>query len=729
MTMWNDPFTGVRYQMDESWTRKVRRHLAEMLSKHLQSSGGAKEAADKAASFWKEYYGLIFPLRFGKEQDSAGRIQGRPLFDGSEVTLNVDSGRELRTRFLDEMRLPPLLPSQTKPDELVSDHHLTCAAITNVVLRAQGIDENILHQIRLGVLLHELSDQEPLRRWLSSFPMAHRIALFLSGEGKAPEGVEGDLLKAIHDGEETKTLYEKRIYLVAVSVQRVKQFVFETPGLNEIRGASTLLDDCVEKLKNKIGAKLGPEVVFRASASTLEFLAPSDVNPDGERWTKWLRRSFYKHTGAAFPAAAVQEVSASDLLTRFHDAMRELYRKLEQDRYHASPPMTETLPFELRCYLCRTRPAEGWYTTPDNKRAPACRVCFTKRKVGRLERAGKVKEVLDWLGLDDPKPLGVETKLLKECIAPDLDQLIPQKDVEHKRIAVIYGDGNNFGAIVQKLKSLPLSLQWTHRVEKTTKAAVALALARSTREAAEEQPLKKLPFQILSLGGDDLSLFTWGRIGLRFCEQFLLLTDQEFQRGEGERLNDKPISFSLGALFCDAKAPVRRTVDFAENELLKWAKRASHHQQKGNIAFLLATTAEQIPTDLKTYQTTMFVRHGRLCLTLRPFTAKEMGFLLDKALCLRERHKGVIHRLVEPFIQSVPLVAFLHYIYQKEREKGKGAICLVEERREEWEEIFERFPLPAANLKRRPFGEEDAGDRIMWFSPLWDLLEMMKILE
>jgi hypothetical protein len=255
------------------------------------------------------------------------------------------------------------------------------------------------------------------------------------------------------------------------------------------------------------------------------------------------------------------------------------------DRYSTELPLVESLPFELRCALCRKRAAEGWYDTVEGGSTPACRVCFTKRHMGREERSAKVKDVLDWLRLE-PRALGVQGRNPKAYTAHDLEQLIPA-NVAYKRLGVIYGDGNNFGAIVEKLSSLGLSLQWTHRVEKATRAAAALALVRSTQEAAEAHELAKLPFQVLALGGDDLSLITWGSIALRFCEQFLILTDLEFQSGNGTRLGNKQLSFSLGALLCGETAPVRHTVDFAENELLKWAKRVVRQQNQGNIAFLL----------------------------------------------------------------------------------------------------------------------------------------------
>jgi hypothetical protein len=397
------------------------------------------------------------------------------------------------------------------------------------------------------------------------------------------------------------------------------------------------------------------------------------------------------------------------------------------------------LPFEERCFLCKSRPAEEWFPHPEGRPEPACRICLVKREKGIKERKYKVEDVINDVGIT-AKQVGVKSI---DATADQLDELMP-KNLRRKLLSVIYGDGNNFGDVVQKIKSLAMNLQWTHRVEKTTRAAVGVALARATKEAANDK-LDKLPFQVLALGGDDVSLITWGRIGLRFCERFLALTDMEFKQGSGEK-PAKPICFSLGALFVDEKAPVRRTVDFAEKDLMKWAKRAAKERQKdgqkkteGTVSFLLAVTAEQIPADLKAYRESMFLRgqnSPRLNLTLRPFTAKELKFLLNKAQKLtKKKHGGRLHRLVQAFVQGTPRAAMLHYIYQKAREHQKERadegkmFGVLEQPKECWQEIFNAFPLPAATIEQRlPFGEAEI-EGAVWSSPLWDLLEIIKILE
>jgi hypothetical protein len=759
LAYWIDQFTGVRYGYEADWVRKVRRHLATLLARDLAETATAKHAADICASFWQAYYGLVFPLTFGRDSEE-GTFSGVSLFAAGEP-VTLDPEQELRQRFLDGQRLPPILAAETKPSELVADHHLITAALCNVILQAQGQgDAPLFHHVRLGVLVHELVEDEHLTARLAKFPEAVQIARFLNdGAGALPNGIDGELLRAIH-GEDYSAISTCRgVALIGVGAQRIKQFVFESSGLNEIRGASTLLDDCVARLKTRISNEIGPEVILRAAAATLEFLAPGLDSSDGKPWAEQLRAQFFRETGIAIVAAAGIQTNPSRLLIEYQNVRREFHAALERDRYEIDLPSSESLPFEVRCEVCGRRPAEGW--EEDGEKRPICRVCVTKRKLGRNERRGKMRDVLGWLDLpSDPGQLGVASA---DFVAQDLSDLTPE--TKRKRLAVIYGDGNNFGDIAGKLDSLASGLQWTHRVERVTQAAVTLALASATKRASPKPPkqLSRLPFQVLSVGGDDMSLFTWARIGLPVCEHFLHLTDLEFRQGDGPRIADKPLAFSLGALICDDKAPVRRTVDFAEKELLKWAKRAAANRldRRGNLAFHLALTAEQIPAQLKTHLKQVFLCGAakEVCLTMRPFNADELHFLLEKAAALRERHhEGLLQNLVAAFVQSPYRTALLHYYYQKAREQGNAPdleaqsfFAQLEGRREagqaqDWEKLFGGFPLagvqdqpgdkfffkwwPAKPTSRSPFGEDpDSDSSVTMLSPLWDLYEVVKILE
>lgn len=756
MTTWIDSFTGITYKIVDDDLSKVRQHIATQLANRLRSAiegEDAEKAANAAAYFWHEYYGWVFPLRFGFKIEN-GLLNAVELFSSDS---EVDPRKGLRARSLDQTKLPPILPSGKSKGELLSDHLLSTAALSNLLLRRRGLDarnKNLLHQVRLALLIHELADEANSATSGSlekNFPQAWQTIQFLNGNtGAAPEGVDGDLLRAIHDG--VGKDIEDDLVLIVGAVQRVKQYVFETPGLNEMRGASTLLDRLTDSIREQIGEEIGPEVVLRAAGATIEFLLPSEEV--AKEWYRRVKRRFYERTGIAFMSVGYATAKVRELLGEFHAVSGRAYGALAQDRAKADQPLFEVLPFEERCSICSGRSAEGWFPSPENRAEPVCRVCITKRKVGLDERAHKIKETLRLLKIDRPAALGVKGSSIEDSVADTLglseegeEGLIPSK-LRRKLLGIIYADGNNFGEVVQNLNSIPMNLQWAHRVEKTTKAAAAVALACSTQEAAEsrgwkpsggEPALDKIPFQVLALGGDDLSVLAWGRCALRFAERFVQLTDWEFRRGnEQDAKVKRPISFSLGVLLTDEKTPVRRAVEFAEEELLKWAKRATHKYQRtaqGQLAFLTAITAEQIPTDLRSYRKTIYLKRSskgngslELSLSLRPFSAMEMSFLIKKARGLID-HSGSLQRMVSAFVQLNPMAAILHYLYQKAREKGKQGAFIENLEAGEWMDVFGDMPLPAKALTGRLlFGEDEASERV-WVSPLWDLMEIVKALE
>jgi hypothetical protein len=771
---WTDPFTGTVYEWESAYTQAVRQFLAEKLAEklvqELRERPTLKDLADQAARFWKGYYELVFPLRFGKEEQSgeSGFLNGSSLFTPESDKIHLlQPQADFRTRFLDDMNKPPIL-SSSDSSALISDHHLACAALLNIALRTQGVEGDILQAVRLGVLLHELSSVEAASQLLEPYPLAKQVALFLDGQAGCPVELTEykDLIQGVHEEQSDLIDESVGICVVGVAAQRIKQYVFESPGLNEIRGASELLDGCVEELAKQIGDELGPEVILQSVASTLTFLAPSEndvvsVSP----WVSRLRKFFYCHTGTAFVASAALPVDLKRMLEEYSSVMGDFFDAVERDRNKAHLPHIENLPFEKRCSLCSTRPAEGVYSDPENQFQPICRACMRKREIGQDRRRKQQEKILKWLGIQDMTILGIREpegpeeneKTRKRLYSQDLSSLIPddkeqEQRIGHRYVAMIYGDGSNFGPIVKNLKSLSQALHWTHRAEKVALAAAAVAIGKATQEAASRRkndfknkpPLDSLPFQILAIGGDDISLFTWGSIALRFSQVFLELTDMEFAIGSGDRIvnKNKPICFGLGVLVCDEKTPVRRVVDFTSSELLKWAKKAVPHYQKGTMTFLLASTAEQIPGDLKAYQDRMYYsRSGgqSACLTLRPLTATELNKLLECASEIKkEGHTGRLQRLVAAFSDQPLLPALLHYIYQRERFKKQNqddsffAVMQSLDRTDfeggsSGSASHTHQLLPANSLKRGVMGKKPENNQ--FFSPLWDLMEIMKILQ
>ncbi|MFQ3612041.1 MAG: hypothetical protein SNJ72_11170, partial [Fimbriimonadales bacterium] len=225
MGQWIDPFTGTTYLWESEWEEQVRSGLASSLQSLLTSD--AAHSANAVARFWKEqYYRTVFPLRYGCATEGAPYAHGVALYTGSPVHLSESA---IRQHFLDGTKHPPLLTARTDPSLLVADHHLAVSALLNGALRRLGVDANILHQVRLGALVHELSDLVDL----SAYPLAQAVAKYLDGRGECPSVLSEcePLLRGIHESRPELLDPGLQIALVGVAAQRIKQYVYESPGL------------------------------------------------------------------------------------------------------------------------------------------------------------------------------------------------------------------------------------------------------------------------------------------------------------------------------------------------------------------------------------------------------------------------------------------------------------------------------------------------------------------
>ncbi|MFN7162004.1 MAG: hypothetical protein ACK4NB_02990, partial [Fimbriimonadales bacterium] len=272
MTAWLDRFTGHRYQLSDEHRRQIRDSLAKDLAQRIGASSAhatayaVAELAYAVAKFWSvDYYERVFPLRFGREAACDIFAKGASLEYGNDGSAPAQA--EWRTEFLHAMRYPPILPAETQPDPnmpalLAADHHLATAALINVCLRRLGIDEATLHQARLGALLHELVDLPDIQNALSRYPIALGVAHYLKGASDAlPDALQPhqSLIDAIHTGDSSGAPKDAAFCIIGLAAQRIKQYVFETPGLPEIRGASQLLDMVVAKMARRVAEQIGRE--------------------------------------------------------------------------------------------------------------------------------------------------------------------------------------------------------------------------------------------------------------------------------------------------------------------------------------------------------------------------------------------------------------------------------------------------------------------------------------
>jgi len=244
---------------------------------------------------------------------------------------------------------------------------------------------------------------------------------------------------------------------------------------------------------------------------------------------------------------------------------------------------------------------------------------------------------------------------------------------------------------------------------------------------------------------------------MRFCEQFVRLTDMEFEKGVvAERIvGETPICFGVGCLISDEKAPVYRVVEFTESRLLKFAKRGVKAHERGAIAFLYTTNADQIPGDYDDHLRRNYCKQAQLgkgshattpvYLTMQPLTACELDAFLQCACEIIEHNQlGSLQRLAEPFVRQPMSAALLHFAYQqarllkpRENNRAEGD----EKREKNLFEIIGRmnasdgqgkcahlFPIQRMSRLAPASESKDTNNDAHYFAPMLDLLEITKSL-
>ncbi|MCS7224040.1 MAG: phosphohydrolase [Armatimonadetes bacterium] len=436
-------------------------------------------------------------------------------------------------------------------------------------------------------------------------------------------------------------------------VDSIKSFVYETNSLPEIRGASTLLTDVEECLRQLLKEHYllycaGGGFLAIVKADQAESLKDQIENLYQTKThlatitvvlSEPVRYKDLNHgpiVGEEGLSEGPKQGVAQDLLIShlpsppakpvkgFGEWLTFLVALLRREKRRKTiAPFIEALPFQQRCQSCGKRPA--------SQRDPVtadwlCSWCQIKRERGRKQRTAFTENFAQWV--KEEKGIG-EIGARPE----DLDQLAGPEG----KIALLYADGNNMGDL----------LRWVSHPDDFQKVSSALingtkdALFRGLFETFGPERLSEspLPFEIIAIGGDDLVVVTRASAGWLLALRVL----QNFQNHPQIRqiiqiLNlpgTVPLTMSAGLVIADVKYPVRFLFDLATG-LLRKAKSLAKQQPEGTLCHLwlrdpvVSENPDDILQPLFHFQTEQI----RYSLTARPYTVKEGFSLLEQAKVL-----------------------------------------------------------------------------------------------
>lgn len=488
--------------------------------------------------------------------------------------------------------------------------------------------------------------------------------------------------------------------LVALDTDHIKQYVFATDKLKEIRGASSILDRLNREEMERVVQRSdrSAKTIYTNGGSGL-FLVATD-KADEIRQT--IHQEFYRQTiGGATVTYAIQEIPGSikdpehDGLEDVLELLRYRLREAKDAQLIQDPVALPSQVFMQSCDSCGMRYAE--VRDEDERRDPAvrgnryCKVCFQKRIEDDAVKASIAGKKFD-------KSSTLWNRLI-ECLhnagykpppgtdRPEDFNVFQNFGNAKDYIGLIYADANNMGHEVQDFHTLPKLKDFADKVDSSIYQAVCDAIQKHlpVRQLPQQElpdttkssnkntsPHHVFPFDILLLGGDDLVMVTPASsamdVALTTAKRFKELTQGWGPDGKGYTL-------SVGVILAPIKYPFGLLQELAETTLKAAKKgRGTKEEQKkrkerekkstyGETSINFMVVAGSTSHDFDKVHKKMSSNRDmqvngsppkmNFYATLRPYTVEEMEFLLTAIRDGRKKSLGrtKLHQLREAVLK------------------------------------------------------------------------------
>ncbi len=447
--------------------------------------------------------------------------------------------------------------------------------------------------------------------------------------------------------------------LVALDTDHIKQYVFATDKLKEIRGASSILDRLNRPGMQDIAKDVdqNAQLIFANGGAGL-----FEVDTDkADEFGKQVQQTFRERTaGSATITYVVQELPDGKAKIKDELAMMR-YQLRAVKNCPEDIIILPSHPFMRPCSSCGIEYAEGdggvGLHDPGEQDAIFCTSCQKKR----WEDIGVKKSIDYYVGTQSVKEQGhIESPLWLGIIHTlgNIGYHIPKGtqrpgDFNDFRnfgkakdyIGLIYADGNGMGRKIEELNTLPEIRDFAEAVDTSIYRAVCDAIKEHlpvwegvNQESSEKEHL--FPFDLLLLGGDDVVMVTSAAVAVEVARtiatSFHKYTREKDPKKQGHTL-------SIGVVLAPVKYPFGLLQELAESAL-KHAKtegakrRDTTTSAYGDTFINFMTVTGSTSHDFKKVYKSLYDRHVKVSghksevafyATLRPYTVEELDFLLN----------------------------------------------------------------------------------------------------
>lgn len=338
-------------------------------------------------------------------------------------------------------------------------------------------------------------------------------------------------------------------YLYGASIQGIQEYIYATNKLQEIIGASEIIDSLGQKFDEKkdYGEIYAVFDKLRENDLVEQILLNAAGNfraiVDGEENLKKIVRDLPKKIMQNAYGITISQAVAPYNDNDYGTASKELERKLKTQRNRPSLPLDISINFMAL--------------------APK-----TARPIVKFDDD-------DALDISSVQKREVHGRWFKRH--PGAEELKEFGQISNKKnkLAVIHADGNGLGVLVKNLadevnknNNTGIIAKFSEALDKATKDAFANAKVK-TKVALGKDDLK---IKALILSGDDMTAVCDADIALEFTKNFI----EEFEKETDKKKSDikEKLTMCAGIAYCNEKFPFHYAAALAE-ELCGAAKKHS----------------------------------------------------------------------------------------------------------------------------------------------------------
>ena len=381
-------------------------------------------------------------------------------------------------------------------------------------------------------------------------------------------------------------------FVIVIDIPSIKKYVSGTDFLNEVRGASALLDRLNQvEMEQHLHKHLGAEHVesIYANGGSAQFLVHRCAEDSVKTACKEMVRFIREQTGGE--VQMIYGIAPLEDESSYREAVRMAHFQLRCHREFAICHHSASLmPTMMECQSASHLPAAHIVNRGAEGIGMLSKASYEKDLQGREARrhgiwAGWMKH----LAATGPWPEAEQWNKLRCKSITDIGDFSSRRN-----IGLVYADGNSMGKIVQALDQPETFRQFSRIVDGSIREACFTTLSKISQPEIEKvrksiEQVEPLAADILLLGGDDLLVALPADRALDFAlqvtEVFERLTQEKIaalQENTAARqffrdqLGDRGFTISCGVAIAKSNYPFYLALDLAE-QLLRNAKRQDIH--------------------------------------------------------------------------------------------------------------------------------------------------------